>query len=64
MSGYLKHFVAASNTRASAALRELTLVIPRGRTDQLSRLFLPDAVSLWKLLDFLNLYFSFFIAVL
>ena len=50
MHGYLKHFVAARNNRASATLHELPLVIPRCRTDQLSRLFLPAAVSLWNLL--------------
>ena len=47
---YLKHFVAARNTRASAALGELALVISRCRTDQLSRSFLPDYVCLWNLL--------------
>ena len=40
MNGYLNHIVAARNTRASAALGELTLVIPRCRTDQFSRSFI------------------------
>ena len=47
---YLHHFVAARNTRALAALCELDFVIPRWRTDQFSRLFLPAAVGLWNLL--------------
>ena len=38
------------NTRDSAALGELALVIPQCRTDQCSRLFRPDAVRLWNLL--------------
>ena len=47
---YLKHYVAACNTRASAALGELALVIPRCRTNQFSRSFLPAAVRLWNVL--------------
>ena len=43
MNGYLNHFVSARNTIASAALGELTLVIPRCRTDQFSLSFLPAA---------------------
>ena len=50
MDEYLNNFVAARNTRASAALGELTLVIPRYRTDQFSRSFLPVAESPWNLL--------------
>ena len=41
---YLNHFVAARNTRASAALIVLALVIPLGGTDQFSRSFLAAAV--------------------
>ena len=37
---YLNHFVAACNTRASAALCELALVIPRCRTYQFILSFL------------------------
>ena len=40
------HFIAARNTRASVALGELPLFIPRCRTDQFSRLFLPAAMRL------------------
>ena len=40
------HFVAAWNTRASAAFCELALVIPRCRADQFNRSFLPVAVRL------------------
>ena len=40
---YLHHCLAD-------ALCELALMIPRCRTDQFSRLFLPVAVRLWKLL--------------
>ena len=48
---FINHFVAARNTRASAALGELALVIPCCRTaDQFSRLFLPASVGLWNLL--------------
>ena len=43
MNEYLNNFVAARNTRASAALGELALVIPRCRIDQFSRPFLPAA---------------------
>ena len=50
MNEYLHHFVAARNTKASAALCELALVIPRCITDQVSHLFLPAAVHLWTLL--------------
>ena len=50
MNEYLKHFVAARNTRASAALGELALIIPRCRTDQFTRSFLPADVRLWNFL--------------
>ena len=50
MNKYLKHFIAARNTRALAALGELALVNPRCRTDQLSRSFVPAASRLWNLL--------------
>ena len=40
MHEYLYHFVATHNTRASAAVDALALVLPRFRTDQFSRLFL------------------------
>ena len=50
MNGYLNHSVAARNTRGSAALGELALVIPRCRTDQFSRLFVPAAARLWNFL--------------
>ena len=50
MNEYLNHFVAARNTRASAALNELALVIPLCRTDQFNRSFLPAAVRLRNLL--------------
>ena len=46
----LNNFVATRNTRASAALGHLALVIPRSRTDQFSRSFLSAAVHLWNLL--------------
>ena len=46
----LNHFVAAHNTRASAALWELALVIPLCSTDKISRSCLPVAVRLWNLL--------------
>ena len=46
MNEYLNHFVAARNTRASAALGDLTFVIPRCRTDQFSWSFLPVVVRL------------------
>ena len=41
MNEYLNHFLAVLNTRASSPLGELVLVIPRCRTDQFSRSFLP-----------------------
>ena len=46
---YLNHYVAARNTRTSAALGELALEIPRCKTDQFSRSFLPAALlrALW-----------------
>ena len=50
LNGYLNHFVAARNARASAALSELALVIPCCRTEQFSRLCLTAAVRLWNLL--------------
>ena len=50
MNEYLHHFVATRNIRALAALSELALMIPRCRTNQFSRLFLPAAVRLWNLL--------------
>ena len=51
MHEYLHHFIATCNARASAALRELALVIPLCRTDYFSRSFLPAAVCLWNLLS-------------
>ena len=42
--------VAAFNTRASAALCEMALAIPRCRPDQSSRSFLPALRRLWNLL--------------
>ena len=48
---YLHNFVASPITRASAALGELVLVIPRCRTNQVSRSFFPSAVRLWNLLS-------------
>ena len=50
MSKYLNHFVAARNTRASAALVELALVIEHYRKDSFSR-FLPATRHLWNLLS-------------
>ena len=47
MNGFLTHSLAARNFRASAAISEFTLVIPRFRTDQFS---LSAAMCLWKLL--------------
>ena len=47
---HLNYFVAARNTRASAALDELALVNPRCRTDKFSQSFLPAAGRLWDLL--------------
>ena len=49
MNEYLTHFVVAYNTRTLTALGELALVIPRYRTDQFSRSFLPAAVRLQNL---------------
>ena len=46
----LHHFVAVHNTRASAALCELALMIPRSRTDQFNRAYLLVAVRMWNLL--------------
>ena len=46
MIEYLHHFVAARNTRASVALGELAMGIPRCRTDQVTQPFLPAAVRL------------------
>ena len=46
MHEYLHIFVAACNTKASAVLCELALVIPRCRTDQFNRLFLRVTVRL------------------
>ena len=43
MNEYLNQFVAARNTRALAALGELALTIPRCRTGQFNRSFLPAA---------------------
>ena len=51
MNEYLNDFIAARNTRTSAALCELLLVIPLCRTGQFSRSFLPAAVPLWNLLQ-------------
>ena len=39
----MNDFLAARNARALAALGELSLVIPRCRTEQVSRSFLPAA---------------------
>ena len=50
MNVYTSHFVAARNTRASSAIDELALVIPRCRTDQFTRSFLPAAVCPLNLL--------------
>ena len=50
MSEYLHHFVVTRNTRSSAALGELALVILRCGTDQVGRSFLPADVRLWNLL--------------
>ena len=51
MKEYLKHFLSAHNSRASAALIELAWVFPRCKTDQFSRSFLPAAVRLRNLLQ-------------
>ena len=48
---YLKYLVAVCNARVSAALGELTLVIPCCRTDQFSRSFLSAADSQWNVLS-------------
>ena len=46
-----KHnFIVARNTRASAALGELALVIPACGTEQFSRYLLLTNVRLWNLL--------------
>ena len=50
LHGYMYNFLAACNITASAALCELVLVIPRYRTDQFSRSFLPVDVRLYNLL--------------
>ena len=50
MNKYVNHFVAACNTRASAALGELALVISRYIIDQFSRSILLVSVRLWNLL--------------
>ena len=50
MNVYLNLFVAACSTRASAALGELSLVIPHCGADQFSLLFLPAVMRLWNLL--------------
>ena len=47
---YLHRFLAACNTRGSAALCELALVILRRRLDQFSRPFLPAVLRTRKLL--------------
>ena len=46
MNEYLNYFIAAHNTRASAALGQLVLVIPRYGTDPFNQLFLLAAVRL------------------
>ena len=50
MNEYVNNFVAARNTRASAALGKLALVNSTYKTDQFSRSFLLTAVRLWNLL--------------
>ena len=50
MNEYLNHFVTSRNTKASAAVGELALVIPGYRTNQFGRPFLPAAARLWNLL--------------
>ena len=50
MNEYLNHFVAARNTRASAALCELAFVIERNKSDEFSRSFLAAAVHSLPLL--------------
>ena len=49
MNEYLHYFVAARNTRASAALGELALLMPRCRADKFSQSVLPVAGRLWNL---------------
>ena len=44
------YFVPLRNTRESAALCQLALVIPRRRTNEFNRLFYTVAVRLWNLL--------------
>ena len=46
MNEYLNHFIAARNTRSSAALGDLALVISRFKTDQLIGSFLPADVHM------------------
>ena len=46
MKGYLNNFVAVRNTRASAVLGGFAIVIPRWRTDNFNRSFLPAVVRL------------------
>ena len=46
MHEYLYYFIAARNSRASAAVSELALMIPRCRIDQFSQSFLPSDVHL------------------
>ena len=50
MNENLHHFVTTRNTTASAALGEITFVIPHCRTEQISRSFLPTAGCMWYLL--------------
>ena len=50
MNEYLNPFVATRNTRSLASVDELALVIPRCKTDQLSRSFLAAVGYLWNLL--------------
>ena len=50
MNEYLKHLDATRNTRASAAVGELALVIPFCRTDQFSPSFLSGGVRLCNVL--------------
>ena len=50
MNGYLNNFVAAHDSKVSAALDELTVVIPRCRTYQFNWSFLLAAVHLWSML--------------
>ena len=50
MIEYMKHFVAACNTRASADVGEMALVISRCATDRFSQSFLPAVVHLRNVL--------------